>query len=175
MSMYVRYNDEYLAHYGVKGMKWGVRRDLHMLANNRRNRDVRNIKRDYESGKISRQEKKSKIQQANKNKTDYLNKVKNDFENGSKEKQQKIASDIKRQTLKDVPNKTLKDGAKMVNHIWGAFDIGKTIISGTATAITGGALLGKGAVGGALTGTAFSVGLQVGRTWLIDKGLDKLS
>lgn len=43
-------NEVTIYHYGVKGMKWGVRRDFRVLANNRRNKAIKEAKRDYNLG-----------------------------------------------------------------------------------------------------------------------------
>ena len=59
-------NQEYLQHYGVPGMKWGIRRNSRLLANHNRNEKVRTAKLDYKTGKIDKKEKKTIISDANK-------------------------------------------------------------------------------------------------------------
>ena len=66
-------NQEYLQHYGIPGMKWGIRKNARLLANHRRNAEVRKIKKDYKTGEISRKEKKIEFQRPTKLKKQRLN------------------------------------------------------------------------------------------------------
>ena len=61
-----------LYHYGVPGMKWGVRRDTRIIANHRRNVEVGKLKERYRAGKITKQQYKDLIHKINLQKNPLL-------------------------------------------------------------------------------------------------------
>lgn len=161
-----------LYHYGVKGMKWGVRRDLRVLANHRRNVSVRNIKNKYRTGNITKLEKKSRIREANVAKKDYLRKTKQTLRNTNDEaKIKKMKYDIAKQTISEVPNNTLKKGATTANRLLAGIDVGSGIL--TSAAMIG--AIGPAAIpvagGLAVSNSAIRIGVEK----LIQMGIDKSS
>lgn len=160
-----------LYHYGIKGMKWGVRRDARLLANRRRNNAVRKAKNRYETGKITKEEKRSAIDKANQQKKAYLTNTKQKLKNArTSEEIEKMHKDITQQSIKEVPNRRIKNGARMANHILTGVQVGETVAVaaiGTAAFPALGPLYAASVAGTAL-GAA-------GRAWLIDKGIDKLT
>ena len=161
-----------LYHYGVKGMKWGVRRDLRVLANHRRNVSVRNIKNKYRVGEITKLEKKSRIREANLAKKDYLKKTKQTLHNTNDEaKLAKMKHDIAKQTISEVPNNTLKKGATTVNRLLAGIDVGSGIL--TSAAMIG--AVGPAAIPVAGGLAVYNSAVRVGMEKLVQMGLDKLS
>lgn len=70
-------NDQYLIHYGVLGMKWGIRKDRRKKLGESKiqyKKDVTNIK----SSGGSRKEKKSAIKEAKQRRQDRFNKIEAD-------------------------------------------------------------------------------------------------
>ena len=159
-----------LYHYGVKGMKWGVRRDAQLLANHRRNVDVRQARLNYRTGKITKEQKSEAIRRANAKKKKFLTDTKNEYESAtSLSKKSQMEQDIVRKTAKEVPRASIKKGASLANRLISAWQIGQGL--GTAAALAsvpGGAVLGAAVLAGTAAGAA-------GRAWLIDKGIDKLA
>lgn len=166
------YNELY--HYGVKGMKWGIRRDARVLANHRRNVAVKNIKDQYSSGKITKSQRDSNIAKENAKKKKYISDIDNQINNTySKNQLSAMRKNIAKQTIDEVPNHTLKKGLTTVNQIVGGVHTGQMVGAGlvglgmlAANPVTGTALLAGGAVGAAA---------EVGAHYLAQLGIDKLS
>lgn len=165
-----------LYHYGVKGMKWGIRRDARVLANNRRNKKVRNIKKQYELGKISKEKKRSMIRTENAKKNQYLNKVKNDLKKTNDEaKIRSYKTNLSKQTIKEVPNRRLKKGVMTAKNIVTGLKIGG-IVSGGASGVAIASSIANPALGAAFIGTAtVNTLITSGGSYVMGKLLDKLS
>ena len=165
-------NQEYLQHYGVPGMKWGIRKNARLLANHRRNAEVRKIKKDYKTGEISRKEKKTRISEANEaKKTAIKSNMREIRQTKGSQNIKQLKTDIKNQTIKEVPHRTLKKGANFINKAVGIANIGAGLGTGAAAALISPPLAGV-VLGSAAIRTAAIAGGQ----YLIQrKILDKLA
>lgn len=165
-----KHRDE-LIHYGVPGMKWGVRRNARVLANRRRNVAVTKAKKDYKTGKITKDQKKTSIQNANVKKKSDLTKMKTDIKNvKNREELQKVKQDISIKTIKEVPHSTIKKGATTVNKFLGTYHATTTVATaGIAAAVNpafAGAMITAGAIGAAA---------EVGTHYLLQIGIDRVT
>lgn len=123
--MYDYYNEDYLMHYGVKGMKWGVRRATPQLATSSTRKRVDSTKADYKSAKKAYNKSFNKAYNYSQvhpfaaygkgkkraevdrrwddaiDKADAMNKAKSDYKQAKKERKQEI-----RDTYRDIDRKT---------------------------------------------------------------------
>lgn len=163
--------NEELQHYGVPGMKWGVRRDARVLANRRRNKNVKKIKDLYDKGKISKEQKRSDIKKANTNRKTYVKSVNEQLKGVKNETEfRKVKSNIAAQAINEVPHRRLKKGATTVNKVLGAVHTTANVASGivlTAAAPQFGALY--------LSSAAINAAVEVGAHALVQLGIDKLT
>lgn len=172
------YNNEELYHYGVKGMKWGVRRNTRVLANHRRNVKVRKIKNDYEVGKISKEKKKKLILEANLSKKKYIQDTNERLKNISSETEmRKYKAEVTRQTINEVPHQRLKKGITTANKVLGGMHVANSIATGVVGAVgamsvpvAGPALAGV-YIGSGVAAAAVETGIHA----LAQMGIDKLS
>lgn len=155
-----------LYHYGVKGMKWGVRRDVRSLASHRRNVAIKEAQNKYRSGKITREQRDMDIKKARAGRKKFMDDTKRAYESGSDKRKREIESDIMRKTDREVPKAAAARGAVFINRLISGYQIGK----GVATAATVAAVPGGLPVAAAaLAGTAVAV---AGRTWILNKIAD---
>lgn len=160
-----------LYHYGVLGMKWGIRRNARVLANHRRNDSVRSIKNDYNLGKITKDKKRSLIKAENKKKRNY---IKENVSYSRKTKDstglQKQYRDVAEKTQKEVGHARLKKNIRAINVGSAGYAVAKTGAAAVALAI------GNPAFAGALLGSAaINSAVVIGAHKLAQYGLNKLS
>ena len=74
-----------LAHHGVLGMKWGVRKDRQLMAERRYNRKKDKLKNKYETGGMSKEDYKSERKKAKKAMKADIKQAKKDVKGLSKE------------------------------------------------------------------------------------------
>ena len=160
-------HEDELRHYGVPGQKWGVRRNLRVLANHRNNVAINKATHDYRNKTITKDQRKSAIKQA---KLDKKALLKSANQKRTKEEFKAYKKDIKNQTLSEVPHARIKKGATTVNHL-----VTASQIAGAGIAFAGGAFMGLplAAVGGAAVGSAV---VALGKDHCIQTGiLDNLA
>lgn len=164
-----QYYPDSLEHYGVPGMKWGVRRNIRVLANRRRNVAVKDIKNDYETGRITKGQKQDRIKAANAKKKTEIQRMRKRVDraavNGNLDK---VKQDIAKQTIKEVPAHTLKKGLTTVNKLIGGYNtagiVGTGLIGAAVAPPLAGAFITSAAVG-----AAAEIGAQHVRQMLIDR------
>lgn len=163
-------SDGELYHYGVPGMKWGVRRDAQMLASSRRDKQVREAKNAYKAGKITKDARNEAIRSANLGKKKMLEKTKAQFANAKTDaERRRIENDIRNKATKEVSNVGLKRGAHVVNSIFGAANIASVGVSTAALAAVNPAFAGA-----AIASAAVGIAAEAGYRYLISKGIDRL-
>lgn len=171
MSNYILTSDGELYHYGVKGMKWGVRRDARLLANSRRNKRVRAAREAYKAGKISKDTRDKEIESARHEKKRMLDATKKAFANAKNDSERaRLERAIANQTIKEVPNASIKRGASTVNTLLG--------ISNSASislATYGLVAINPAFAGAAISAATVGVAAEAGYRYIVQLGLDKLS
>lgn len=164
-------HNEELYHYGVPGMKWGVRRDVRILANHRRNIEVSTQKNKYKAGKITRNQYINAKRNADATKKQYLKDIETRFRNAtSKQELKKLGENISNTAVKEVPGITVKRGFAVVNQLIGSYSIGTTAYTSVGMAVINpafaAAYLGAGAV---------ATAAEVGFRYMTRSALDKTS
>lgn len=161
-----------LMHYGVPGMRWGVKRNARVLTMHRRNINVKDVKNAYRKGQISKKERNVGIKTAKKDAKADLKQMRSEIRNVKTRKGLKeMKTDIKNQTLSEVPHSSLKKGLTTVNKMFSA-----ATISGTAAVGAGLTVVGGAAASTVLPIAAAGVMVELGRKTIIQKGiLDKLA
>lgn len=164
-------NQNELYHYGVKGMKWGVRRDTRILANHRHNTAVRRLEAEYAFGKIGTEQYRRGLKDAKSIKKQTMSDAKKRFDNASDDMERvKMANDISKMTINEVPNANIKRGAAAVNQALGIVNIASVASTAANAAIVNpafaSAYLGAGAV---------AVAAEVGWRYMTQRYLDKKS
>ena len=166
--MHEQYNELY--HYGVKGMKWGVRNDITSLANNRRHRAIKKIKGEYRKGLISKQQKKNKIKSENIKKKKYIEDTERKFEKSSINKQFKMESDIHKQAVSEIPNYKIKNGVRRASQILTGYQIGSTSVVGAL-----GMLAAPSLAPLYISSIAGTTAAAIGRDWVVQNITDKMA
>lgn len=157
-------------HYGVKGMKWGVRRDARVLAAHRTNEAVRKAKTDYREGKISKSERKAAIKKAKNYKKDYKKELKSQFKNADRKERKRLNKDITNQAKKEVGARRLKKAATSFNR-----STTVATLSGSAVAL-GMSFVAAPALGTLIAGSAAAATAgALGKQWIAQKLIDKVS
>lgn len=161
-------NDE-IYHYGVPGMKWGVRRDTRILANHRRNVAIDQLKDQYRSRNITRQQYRDSIRNVNLRKKQYMTDVENKFRNAKNNTERtKLSKDISITAIKEVPNITIKRGLAVVNQIFGAANIGTTAYT-TIGLATLNPTFAAAYIGAGVVSTAAEAGFRYVTRSILDK------
>lgn len=163
------YTNGELYHYGIPGMKWGVYRNIRVLANNRRNKKVAELRSQRNLKKIDKAQFKKGVKEANASKKQEMKNLKSQVKNTkTKEEFKSVKTDIKNQTIKEVPSSTFKKGLRTVNNVLHNVAIADAAITAVGSLAT--------PLGPAIAGvSAASIAIAKGEQYLINYGLDKLS
>mgnify|MGYP004509455225 CR=1 FL=1 len=170
-----------LYHYGVLGMKWGVRRNARVLSDHRRNERIKDVKSQFRNGQITRSQKRQQISQIKKSTSIERKTLKANYSR----------KDLKKMTLDEVPNATFKKGLHVVNNTLSGLNLaGTTYATGQvlgmagrlasspaqAAAITAATgvnpvMIGGLTLGAAAVGTAANLGMR----YLARRGISHIS
>lgn len=168
---YVLTSNGELYHYGVPGMKWGVRRDARILANSRRNNRIREARDAYKAGKITKEARDEEIRSAKRDKKKELDRTKEQFAKAKTDaERERLESDIRNKTTKEVSNVTLKRGAYAVNAMLGVANTASIGLS-TVPLLS----INPAFAGAIVASAAVGVAAEAGKRYVIGLGLDKVS
>ena len=158
-----------LYHYGVPGMKWGVRRDTRILANHRRNVEAGQLKEQYRSGQITKQQYKDSMRRVNLRKKKYMSDIENKFRNAKNDAElTKLSNDITNTAVKEVPNIAIKRGLAVANQLLGTASMGGTAYTTLGLAAINPAFA-TAYIGAGVVSTAAEAGFRYVTRSMLDK------
>lgn len=170
----LRMVDDELYHYGVKGMRWGIRRDEKYLAARRRNIAVRRARDEYEMSDRSKSDVARRKQAIRKARSDYKSRmaeVDAILKKATDEKQlASMQKTVATKRVNDIPHSRVQRGLKLVNNLGTAAVIAGTAVS---TAITLTTPIGAVFAGEFIASAAVNAAATAGAGWLVDHLLDK--
>lgn len=170
-NYYIITSDGELYHYGVVGMKWGVRRDARLLSNSRRNKRVRAARAAYKAGKLTKDQRDKEIEAARQDKKKTLSKIEKSFSKAKTDADRaRLERDLANKTTKEVPNASLKRGASVVNALFGGLNAASIGLSTVSMVMINPAFAGV-----AVASAAVGVAAEAGYRYAVQLGLDKLS
>ena len=163
--------EQELYHYGVPGMKWGVRRDARILANHYRNVEVEKQKKRYKYGEITKEQYAAAKRKADLGKKKYLSDVENSFHNAkSRSEREKLGENISNTAVKEVPNIKIKRGLAVANHLLGGYNA-----AGYATTAAGMVMMNPAFAAAYIGAGAVSIAAEAGLRYVTRTILDKSS
>lgn len=162
---YVARTNEDLVHYGVLGMKWGVRRNARLLASSRRNKKIRKANEDYYNEKIDKSTRDARVKKAKIERDKVLEDTKAKVKNSSERELKKTSDELKSQVAKEVSNYQVKRGMAYANEIFTKYNaVSYGVVAAAGVASANPALAAAGAVG-----IASSAAYGAGRNWVLDR------
>ena len=169
----INLNSGELKHYGVKGMKWGVRNDTRILINNRRNAAVKKAKMDYKQGKITKAQRKEAIRKANARKKKQQMDIENEFSNAKTDKGRlKIERKYRNLADRNVSDLNTKRGLTYVKQVLSGLATADAVATGVLGAATMAVSPGMGAM--LIGNAALAAAANVGMSAVVQRGiLDK--
>ena len=157
-------DSDFIEHHGVRGMRWGIRRYQKELAWKKRNKTFANIAADKRTGKITKQEAKSRRQVAK-------GELKSDIAKGKayakslkgkpKAEVKAIYEKTKEKATREIPYNRVKKLVRGINNVPTALSIMGDIASGTTLAAIGAATANPALVGIGLGSIAISTPMSV--------------
>ena len=164
-------NENELMHYGVKGMKWGVRRDARILMNHRYNSRVKQLQTQRSRGQLDYEKYVDELGKAERKKKKDLASVEEAFRIAKSDaERKKLGDNISKMAVKEVPDIKTKRGLAVVNQMFGVASVANTAYTSVALAAVnpafGAAYLGAGAV---------TIAAEAGFRWVTRAILDNNS
>ncbi len=130
-------------HYGVLGMKWGIRRDRQLMAERRYNKAKDKLKNEYETGKMSKEDYKAKRKTKKKEMFEAIKagkKESNSFKN--KADLEARFKKIRKQAINEIPKYRLQAGMYTASRVLRGLSTGGrmagNIVGGALSGIPGG-------------------------------------
>ena len=159
-----------LYHHGVKGMKWGVRRernklnkrtkrDLMMISDYESHNKLSSLKGQYDSGQIDKKQYKSSKKQIKFDQKQAEKEIKRLKANKSLEEARKKFSETRNKAVSEIPNYELKRGVRTVNSLINGLQKGARVI--TVGALASGTIA-LGVVGGPAAAVAYAAPIAAG-------------
>lgn len=113
----INLNQNELAHYGIPGMKWGVRRSQKQLARIDKKAKKQGWSEDAENAAKIKTKKLKQMSNADLKKLNERMRLENEYKNLNKQRKnagRKFVSEIGRELAKDYTKQGIKKGAKWV-------------------------------------------------------------
>ena len=147
-----------IMHYGVRGMKWGVRKDAQLLAEHRRNQDLDKLKLDYAKDKYDKAGYRAKRKEIKKNMKTSIRSEKKSLRGIKEAELKKKFLKMRNKAMREVPDYKLKRGMlttqRVMKRLAMAGSIGAGILSGGATLIATGELAAAAVMAAFVGGTS---------------------
>ena len=159
------YQNNDIMHYGVLGMKWGIRRDRQLMAERRYNKTKDDLKNKYETGKISKEDYKSNRKSAKKQMKSEIKNAKNEVRNIERKELEKRFNKVRNQAINEIPKYRLQAGLHTASSVLRGLGTGVRIVNGSINgALTASMIMGipvaSAAIGATFGAAAAGYGLS---------------